>query len=165
MMSMTRSLDLGCGRQPRNPFSASEIFGIDIAGESTDRIKIADLAIEPIPFPGGYFDFVTAFDFLEHVPRILYAPHRRTPFVNLMNEIHRVMVAGGKFFSHTPAYPHAAAFSDPTHVNIITEDTFRYYFDDTNRWAAVYGFTGAFRLLEQAWRGPHLLSVLEKVQL
>ena len=30
--------------------------------------------------------------------------------------------------SMTPIYPYLGAFQDPTHNNIMTADTFRYYF-------------------------------------
>lgn len=159
---MTRSLDLGCGERPRNPFSADEIFGIDIVGEESDFKKIADLAIEPIPFENEFFEYVTAYDFIEHIPRIIYAGKRMNPFIEIMNEIYRVMKPDGMFFSLTPAFPHAASFQDPTHVNIITEETFVKYFDDSNRWAASYGFTGSFKVLEQVWRGAHLATLLQK---
>ena len=83
-----------------------------------------------------------------------------------MNEIHRVLKAGddsGKFLSFTPAFPQSAAWRDPTHVNIITEETFPLYFDDKNRWATQYGFKGAFQILQQEWRGPHLVTVMKKI--
>lgn len=160
---MKRSLDLGCGLEPRNTFSAEEVHGIDIRGEASDLLKIADLAIEDIPYPDGFFDYVTAYDFIEHVPRVVYMPHKRNCFVELMNEVHRVLKDGGVFFSFTPAFPHAAAFQDPTHVNIITEQTFPSYFDDQNRWASMYGFTGRFQVIQQAWRGQHLGTLMQKV--
>jgi SAM-dependent methyltransferase len=162
---MTRSLDLGCGPAPKNPFNADELFGIDVREDLDANIKRADLVIEPIPFESDYFEYVTAHDFLEHIPRIIYAPHRRNAFVELMNEIYRVLKVGGQFLSFTPAYPHPEAFRDPTHVNIITDQTFQAYFDNVNRWAAGYGFNGAFEIKLQEWRGPHLLTVLQKVEL
>ncbi|HEV3429023.1 MAG TPA: methyltransferase domain-containing protein [Paraburkholderia sp.] len=162
-VSNTRTLDLGCGPNPKNPFNANELYGVDVRNLGPNIVS-ADLVIEPIPFESGMFDFVTAFDFIEHVPRLLYVPHRRNCFVELMNEIWRVLKVGGQFLALTPAYPHAPAFRDPTHVNIITEETFPLYFDDKNRWAAMYGFTGAFEVIEQQWRGPHLLSIMRKVQ-
>jgi len=157
-------LDIGCGESPRNPFLAEQVFGIDIRENPERTIKYADLTVEPIPFPSDHFDYVTAFDFIEHVPRILYLPQRRFPFVELMNEIHRVLKPGGVLLSHTPAYPYAPAFRDPTHVNIITEETFPLYFDDVQKFAGMYGFKGAFQVLKQGWRKPHLISVLKKVE-
>jgi len=126
-------------------------------------IQDADLAIEPIPYPSDCFDFVTAYDFLEHIPRLLYVPQRRYPFVELMSEVWRVMKVGGKFLSSTPAFPHSDAFQDPTHVNIITPDTFYEYFDDKKTWAKMYGFKGKFGILNMRYHGPHLIAELEKV--
>ncbi|GBG12869.1 uncharacterized protein NMK_0404 [Novimethylophilus kurashikiensis] len=159
----TTSLDLGCGLNPKNIFNAEVVYGIDVRNDTANNIVKADLVIEPIPFDSNFFDFVTAHDFLEHIPRLIYAPQRRNPFVELMSEVFRVLKPGGKFLSQTPAYPHAEAFCDPTHVNIITEQTFPYYFDDVNNWGAIYGFNGSFRILSQSWQGPHLITIMEKV--
>lgn len=160
---VSRSLDLGSGPSPKNPFGADEVFGIDVREDLSANIRVADLAIERIPFDDHAFDFVTAFDFIEHIPRVAFMPGRRNCFVELMNEIYRVLKPDGLFLSFTPAFPHAAAFRDPTHVNIITEETFPLYFDFQNRWAYPYGFRGAFIVGQQEWRGPHLQSVLKKV--
>ncbi len=164
---MTRSLDLGCGKAPRNPFNADEVFGVDLPGphiQGNPRIRGADLTIQPIPWDDASLDFVSAHDFIEHMPRLIYAPQRRYPFVALMEEIHRVLKPGGLFLSHTPAFPYAPAFRDPTHVNIITDETFPLYFCRPNNWASIYGFTGSFELISQAWNMPHLATVLRKTE-
>lgn len=161
--ALRKSLDLGCGVNPRNKFDADEVFGVDLRDGLGDNIVAANLITDPIPFPDNYFDFVTAFDFIEHVPRIIFCPDMRAPFVELMNEVYRVLKPGGRFFSSTPAYPHPAAFQDPTHVNIITEKTFPSYFDDRIRGAKMYGFRGFFRLHSQNWRNQHLETTMIKV--
>ena len=163
---MTSSLDLGSGTSPKNPFNADEVFGIDIRDEVPNSIYKADLTIEPIPFENDSFDYVTAHDFLEHIPRLLYCPQRTYPFVNIMNEIYRVLKVsdtGGLFYSKTPCFPFGDAWRDPTHVNIITDETFPLYFDNTNRWAAMYGFFGGFEIVEQKINGHHLEAILKKV--
>ena len=165
---MTRSLDLGCGRAPKNPFNADEVFGIDFGmrPDLPSNIRLADLVVDPIPFADDSFEFVTAYDFIEHVPRVIYNPSRRNPFVELMSEVWRVLKMNGTFLSLTPAYPHSTAFIDPTHVNIIAEGTFPLYFGDrspTSPWAVIYGFKGAFKVVSEEWRGPHLLTVLQKI--
>jgi SAM-dependent methyltransferase len=160
-----RTLDLGCGQNPRNPFQMEEIYGIDIREDIDSRIFMADLAIEPIPFDSNFFDGVSAFDFIEHMPRVIYAPGRRFCFVELMNEIYRVLKPGGLFYSFTPAFPASAAWRDPTHVNIITEETYPLYFDDVHRMAAMYGFKGFFRIEDQRWdeNKIHLVTILRKL--
>jgi SAM-dependent methyltransferase len=162
---MTTTLDLGCGPTPKNPFQAEQIYGVDIRADLGENIRTADLAIEPIPFADEFFDFVTAHDFIEHIPRLAYVPARRNCFVELMNEIYRILKPSGIFLSFTPAYPNAAAFRDPTHVNIITEETFPLYFDWQHRWARAYGFNGAFVIEQQTWHGPYLQSTLRKVEI
>lgn len=152
---MTRHLDIGCGRTPRNPYGRDELFGVDLAGAAADAgpIRRANLVMHPIPFADNRFDSVSAYDFLEHVPRVLPTADgqgTRFPFIELMNEVWRVLVPGGLFYAVTPAFPSKAAFQDPTHVNIITADTHT-YFVQPQRQAAMYGFTGDFVLR----RVPH----------
>ncbi len=163
MIESTLSVDLGCGPNPRNFFGATECIGIDIISSSSEaRVLRADLAIEKIPLPSSIADYVTAFDFIEHIPRVLYGDSRRNAFVELMNEVHRVLRPGGLFFSFTPAYPNLAAFSDPTHVNTITDETFPQYFCTPRNLASVYGFIGAFEFISQEWQHPHLKTLLRK---
>lgn len=164
---MTKTLDLGCGTNPRNPFEAEQIFGVD--NREDIGVAKADLAIEPIPHPDGFFDYVTAYDFLEHIPRYVYLPHNDTvklryPFIELMNEIYRVLKDAGIFYSSTPCIPYGAAFQDPTHVNYITPETFAEYFDDVKTWASAYGFKGAFNIVSMEINNQHLVCVMKKVK-
>lgn len=158
----TRSLDLGCGPNPRNPFRAAYAQGIDIVSSGDNKVLGSDLAVSPIPSDADIFDFMTAFDFIEHIPRVAIIDGSTTfPFINLMNEIYRVLKPKGLFFAQTPCYPCKEAFQDPTHVNIITEDTFPIYFCG-NCLAKMYGFTGSFQLVAQEWCRPSLLTLIQK---
>lgn len=158
---MTKTLDLGCGNYPKNPFGADEIFGVDIVDLGNPNIKVADLTIEPIPFEDDSFDFVSGFDFLEHIPRILYIEGTRTqPFIDLMSEVHRVLKPNGRAMFATPAYPHPETFQDPQHVNFITTNSVLYFcvpsentgWDGSLSLGQQYGFKGAFELIGQYWR-------------
>lgn len=160
---MTRALDLGCGTHPRNPFGADELLGVDLRDDLGAAVRKADLAARPIPYGDDSFEYVTAFDLLGYIPRTADLPHRRRPFVELMNEIHRVLKPGGHFLAMTPAHPQAALPGDAAQVNLLTEETFLRCFDDVHRRASVDGFTGAFRVVLQEWRGEHLFAVLQKV--
>jgi SAM-dependent methyltransferase len=149
---MTKTLDLGCGNTPKNPYNADELYGVDIVDVNTPNTKKADLAIEPIPYEDNSFDYVTAYDFLEHIPRILYIDGKRTqPFIDVMSEIYRVLKPGGIFRAHTPCYPHAPTFQDPTHVNFITDYTVEYFSGEALKLGQLYGFKGEFKLLKQEW--------------
>jgi SAM-dependent methyltransferase len=151
-----RSLDLGCGTVIRNPYFADELYGVDVVDLGEENIKVADLAIEPIPFEDNFFDYVTAYDFLEHVPRTIYFNNKRIhPFINVMSEIHRVLRPGGIFKAQTPAFPHGQAFQDPTHVNIISTNTLMYFVGGFDDIASEYGFQGKFKYLDQYWNHEH----------
>jgi SAM-dependent methyltransferase len=161
---ITRSLDLGCGEKPRNPMDCNEVWGLDIRDLGNKFIKKADVVLEPIPFETDFFDTISAFDFIEHIPRVIYAPDLKFPFVELMNEIHRCLKPGGSFISFTPCFPSPVAFQDPTHVNIITENTFSHYFCEPRVWGYMYGFKGRFELVNQCWstNKTHLISHMKK---
>ena len=164
----TLSVDLGSGINPRNIFSAKECIGLDIKENKINNVISCDLSTGNLPFNDSSVDFITAFDFIEHISRTQLSNSTLNPFINLMNEVYRVLRSGGVFLSHTPAYPFASAFQDPTHINIITEITFPGYFsvDVKGRWhipwANQYGFNGKFLFVHQYWLSEHLITVLGK---
>lgn len=162
------ALDLGCGRKPQNPFAAEQLFGVDLIAIPDLNIQSADLNNEPLPFCNEQFHFVTAHDLFEHIPRVSIAPSgTRFPFIDLMNEVDRVLIRGGYLFSQTPAYPASEAFQDPTHVNFITTETFSFYFCVNNpqrsAYANAYGFHGAFDLIAQGWSDYWLFTLMRKL--
>ena len=151
-----RHLDLGCGTTPRNPYGKRALYGVDLRRlESSAQFEFAaaNLAFEPIPFAADMFGSVSAFDFIEHMPRVLNGSEPNTtcfPFVRFMDEVWRVLAPGGLFYALTPAFPRAHAFRDPTHVNIITEETHHYFVGDPPG-ARMYGFKGKFRTVRSGW--------------
>ena len=157
--AMERHLDLGCGARPRNPYGRRHLCAVDLHRPATDiafEFAAANLALEPIPFASDAFGSVSAFDFIEHVPRVLNGREPDTtcfPFVRLMDEVWRVLAPGGLFYALTPCYPSAPAFQDPTHVNIITERTHE-YFCGAQPIARMYGFTGRFEVRLARWVIP-----------
>jgi len=162
-------LDLGSGRNVRNPCGLPNVYGIDISAfdsipSSSSRIVSADITKE-LPFPDHYFDSISAFDVLEHIPR--WERHSTGkivfPFVNLMTEIYRTLKPNGIFIAVTPAYPAPEAFQDPTHINILTEQTVDYFIGQNPSAMTVgYGFQGNFSKLHHSWlRGGGPFESLE----
>ncbi len=147
-------LDLGCGIKPRNPYDCQKLYGVDIRHSSISgwEVRSSNLAYEPIPFESSFFDSVSAYDFIEHIPRLMFIPQIGTifPFVNLMSEIHRVLKPNGIFYAETPCYPAPQIFQDPTHVNFITKDTHLYFCGDSPD-AEIYKFNGKFAVNEVAY--------------
>ena len=165
---MSRHLDLGCGKFPRNPLKKDELFGVDIR-ELKDidfNYKQSNLIIQKIPYPDNYFDSISAFDFIEHIPRIWIQSKNKTsfPFINLMNEVYRVLKKNGIFLAITPAYPSKQAFQDPTHVNFITERTAK-YFTGKKPLGKIYGFQGNFLLQENKFVPNDYLEMKFKSQI
>lgn len=150
----TKHLDLGCGKYPRNPYKQNELYAVDIIdSESAPGIKYSkcNIAIEKLPYPDSFFDSISAYDFLEHIPRVQLKDNgSRLPFIEAMNEIFRVLKPGGIFLALTPAFPKRSAFLDPTHVNFITKDTHN-YFTAPNNWGQMYGYTGSFSVIRAGW--------------
>lgn len=151
MHNPDRHLDLGCGSSPRNPYGRPVLCGIDIcpaADGAGHEHRVANLVLEPIPYPDDSFASVSAFDFLEHVPRVFPGGPlgTRFPFIELMDEVWRVLAHDGRLYALTPAYPHPDAFVDPTHVNIITGETHRYFCGDAPE-GRMYGFKGRFEVV------------------
>ena len=151
--------------RPRNPYGREELYGLDIRAGLTApgvvRIEAANLTVQPIPYPDDFFDSVSGFDFLEHVPRVVVLADGTSifPFVRLMDEVWRVLKPGGRFYASTPAYPHEKAFRDPTHVNVIAAKTWRYFCEPYLE-GSMYGFHGRFRKLRQVRTNPDYRHVL-----
>lgn len=167
----TASVDLGCGTEPKNPFSADRLIGVDCYPANDDIIR-CNIDFEALPFDDSSIDFVTAFDFIEHLPRFALSNKLFNPFIDTMSEIWRILKPNAIFLAKTPAYPSQAAFQDPTHVNIITDQTVSYFakrpcIDGSliDSWLPSlgkhYGFKGEFVLIKQWWEQPHLLWLLQ----
>lgn len=149
-------IDLGSGNQIRNPFNFANKFGTDYKLPSKQDVNseffIFDLTKE-FPFDNNSIASFSAFDVIEHVPRWERDPNTgmRFPFLYFMNEINRCLILGGVFFAVTPAFPSPAAFQDPTHVNIITEETIKYFEKLGYSRNLDYEYSGNFKIVHQSW--------------
>lgn len=170
-----KQLDLGVGGANRIN-EEYEGYGIDIVG--TDRPwlkenKAADLAIEPIPYASDMFDMVTAYDFLEHIPGVIYldegsGTYRRHCMIELFNEIYRVLKDGGYFYMQTPSYlpnwNNEAVWSDPTHCFVWTPATVNHFSGDYVGQHDDYGHTSKFKRVDQTFENGHIFLTLKAVK-
>lgn len=108
----SRWLELGCGHQLLRSWSASAdeldeiasrpklLVGIDLTFESLRkhsriRNKVLGTATE-LPFANGTFDLVAANMVVEHLDGV----------TTVLNEVHRILAPGGRFFFHTTNRSH-----------------------------------------------------------
>ncbi len=108
-------LDIGGGEYPQPGFvniDMLDIPGVDI---------VWDLEITPWPLPDKCVTKAIASHVLEHIN-----PHKGV-FINVMNEIWRVMKPNGQFAFVVPHAESMGYMQDPTHCNQINEATMDYF--------------------------------------
>lgn len=110
------NLDIGCGNNKMPGF-----VGIDYRpGPEVDIVW--DIEKTPWPLPDACVNKAVASHVLEHIE-----PHGGI-FIDVMNEIWRVMKPKGQFAFVVPYAGSLGFYQDPTHCNPINEATM-YYFD------------------------------------
>ena len=76
-------------------FKATKVVGIDRIENRKKNIIKCNLGFEKIPFDDNSFDYLTAYDLLEHIPRYSETAPFNAPFIYFMNECFRVLKTGG----------------------------------------------------------------------
>lgn len=108
-------LDIGCGSAKNTGFVGIDILpleGVDI---------VHDLEQTPWPLPDESVITAVASHVLEHIN-----PHKGV-FINVMNEIWRVLKPGGQFAFVVPYGESHGYIQDPTHCNPMNETTMCYF--------------------------------------
>ncbi len=103
-------LDIGCGRNKRK-----DAIGIDIV--KLEGVDVVCNLEEGLPFKDSVFDLVYASHVLEHVHN----------FIQLMEEIWRVLKPNGKLIIDVPFFAHEHAYGNPTHIRFFTWNSFHYF--------------------------------------
>lgn len=147
-----KQLDIGVGGANRIE-EGYEGYGVDIYAHERPWLKenkAADISLEAIPYEDDMFDLVTAYDVLEHIPKMVYLslnfnPERRNCMIELFNEVYRVLKDGGEFYFVVPKGGTNQYMADPTHVTEWVEDSVNYYSGDYFGHHDTYGHTSKFK--------------------
>jgi hypothetical protein len=130
-------LDIGCGYNKEPGWVGMDIQdlpGVDI---------VWDFNIHPFPLPDESVILAKCVHVIEHIPPVMIDPDRGTwfPFIEFMNEVWRILKPRHLFVIQVPFGMSQGYYQDPTHVNIINENTWR-YFDplEAETGGGLYGF-------------------------
>lgn len=104
--------------------SCKKVTCVDVNADANNQKILVITPGSRLPFPNETFSSVSAYDVLEHLPRVSQTGNA---FIFYMNELCRVLKPGGMAVFVFPSFPHRDAFSDPTHVNFITKDTVDFF--------------------------------------
>lgn len=148
-----KRLNLGCCDRRVDGY-----LGVDrVPGPAVDWV--VDLS-RPWPFESDSVTEILAHDVIEHLPNKILT----------MNEIHRVLVMGGRADIIVPTTDGRGAFQDPTHVSFWNLHSFWYYERGNpyrERFAQSYGIRAAFQIASASHTatgdGPKLHISLVKV--
>jgi len=108
----TRVLEMGCGQVKHWPHSVA----IDINPRSIADV-IHDLNVTPYPFEENSFDIVIAEHVIEHLDDV----------IKTLEEIHRILKPGGRFYMEVPHYSSNNHFTDPTHKHAFSSRSLDYF--------------------------------------
>jgi predicted SAM-dependent methyltransferase len=126
-------LNLGCGNDYREGY-----INVDIGNCKKDVEH--DLEVFPYPFNDNQFYEIVMIHCIEHISR--------ENFPKLVKELHRIATSQCNIFIEAPYYLSRNAFTDFTHKNFMTEESFG-YFDVSHplrKLGHVYGFDFEFNV-------------------
>ena len=111
-------LDIGCGAAVQPGWVGMDIQPLPGVG------IVHDLMVFPWPIPDESVLVAMASHVVEHIP-----PHN-FGFVKFMNEVWRVLKPSGEFAIVCPHGRSDGFLQDPTHCNMLNENTFLYFVQD-----------------------------------
>ncbi len=138
-----RRLNLACGTDIRP--KAEGWTNMDV--EALPGVDVAHNALEfPWPFPDDSFDHVLVKHYLEHIPHNLGNGRHTDGFLQVLEEVQRILRPGGLLEVFVPHWRSEWTWRDPTHTRAVHPDNFLYVSDATQ-----HGFytTARFRILVQ----------------
>ena len=149
-------INLGCGSLKKNGY-----LNVDKSSEYHPDI-IADITNTPWKWvKKNQAELIEADNLFEHIEAYT--------LIRVVKECHRVLIPGGKLWIRVPLLVRdnlGPAFTDPTHVNYFTTETFDYYDYRTTRWkkyGRVYGIP-KFERIKQERKERFLIVELKAIK-
>jgi SAM-dependent methyltransferase len=143
--------DLGCGNHKRDGF-----VGVDRV--RLDGVDVVWDVRQGLPSNDDTVDYIVADNLLEHI-----GPE----FIDVMNDLHRVLKPGGRLTAIVPGvHAPAAAYADPTHVRYFVPETWDYFDGEHARWrdyGQSYGIR-PWRVLRREVRDRFIETVMQPVK-
>jgi SAM-dependent methyltransferase len=147
-------LNIGCGRLQKSSDENVEWVNIDKAEEVHSDITM-DMSKEPLPFPEGSVTRIEAIACLGQI-------ESNTDFLFVMNELHRVLKAGGVLYVLLPHKDYEHAWMDPFNQRKFNELTLLGFDKEHAQWVnhnSYYGFL-PWQNVEVNVRNGFLISTL-----
>lgn len=132
-------IDEWCDRQSLSKVDLGGAHGcpegylsLDMEGDVNIKCDVT----KGLPFPDNSIGVIRAYDFLEHISRENWVLSedgtlsKQNSYIELMNEIYRVLAPNGWLLSSTPSSDGKGAYQDPTHVNFMNKNSFWYFTDE-----------------------------------
>lgn len=148
-------LNFGCGRQHLPGY-----INIDISAECKPD-TVWDITKSPYPIDWMGAERIEMDNLAEHI--------EAHTLIKVINEIHRILKPGGTLWMRTPHVRFTpehlrAAFTDPTHINYFTLDTFQYWDKDHKRHKAFgrdYGILPWKVIRNEEWSENNIFLIVE----
>ena len=134
-------LNLGCSDRLKPGYVNVDSFEPLLPQFPVFEFQQVDLS-QPWPWLNSSVEEIVADDIIEHLPNKILT----------MNEIHRVLVPGGKAHIFVPTTDGRGAWQDPTHVSYWNRNSFFYFTKgvaEYERFHKAYGVAGCFEVVKE----------------
>lgn len=115
-----RKLNLGCGFK-----KIDDHWNVDIEPKCNPD-QLVDLEQFPWPFEENFFEHISADNILEHLGQ------KPPVFAEILKEMYRISQDQATWYVNFPHHRCDLFFDDPTHVRILTPNTFRLFDQNYN---------------------------------
>jgi SAM-dependent methyltransferase len=132
-----KCLNLACGKDYVASTADEEWTNADIAPSLQVDLRLNALEF-PYPIEDESFDYFKVFDFIEHVPHVVFnrdgGPFKKDGFLVFMEELWRIGKPGAMALFNFPAFFSLHNWRDPTHTRRIMRANWEKYMTPTGKY-------------------------------